>query len=536
MPKEIADQEKPISSGRVENASSDFTGAGSVGDMDPEQFRKYGYKVIDWIADYLAHPERYPVLSQVSPGEIKNAVPPSAPTVGEPMDQILADLDRIVAPGMTHWNHPAFFAYFAISGSAPGILAEALSAAFNVNAMMWRTSPAATELEEVTLEWLRQMLGLSTNFSGVIYDTASISSLCAIAAAREAVPNFPVREQGLGWTPPKAPGSAGPAAPIRLRLYCSEHAHSSIDKAAITLGLGQAGLRKIETDSQFRMDTNALASAINEDRKNGWTPFCVVATAGTTSMTSVDPVPAIADICKREGLWLHVDGAYGGTAAILPEMRWVLEGIEQADSLVINPHKWLFTPVDLSVLYCSRMDVLKQAFSLVPEYLRASGIDQVPNFMDYGPQLGRRFRALKLWFVMRYYGADGLRSRVRNHISLARGFADWVDHSPDFERMSDTHFSTVCFRAHPKGHGTATGVETPETDAYLDNLNERLLEEVNREGKIFLSHTKLHGRFTLRLAIGNIRTSEEHIELAQQRLTDALLQLTGRGALESAVK
>jgi aromatic-L-amino-acid decarboxylase len=531
MPKETADEEKRMSKSALGAAPADPIGAASLGDMDPEQFRKYGYQVIDWIADYLAHPERYPVLSQVSPGQIKNAVPASPPDAAESMDLILADLDRIVTPGMTHWNHPAFFAYFAISGSAPGILAEALSAAFNVNAMMWRTSPAATELEEVTLDWLRQLLGLSSNFSGVIYDTASISSLCAIAAAREAVPGFPVREEGLGWTPPREPGSSLPSH-FRLRLYCSEHAHSSIDKSAITLGLGQAGLRKIPTDNKFRMDPKSLAAAVSEDRKNGWTPFCVVATAGTTSMTSVDPVPAMADICKREGLWLHVDGAYGGTAAILPEMRWVLEGIEQADSLVLNPHKWLFTPVDLSVLYCQRMDVLRQAFSLVPEYLRASGIDQVPNFMDYGPQLGRRFRALKLWFVMRYYGADGLRARIRKHIVLAQGFAEWVDGNPDFERMADTQLSTVCFRAHPNGNIAGVHRNGPDTlsdDSYLNILNERLLEEVNREGKIFLSHTKLHDRFTLRLAIGNIRTSEVHIELAKQTLVSTLQRLISQG-------
>jgi len=502
--------------------ATDAGTAPALGDMSAGEFRKYGYKVIDWIADYLAHPDRYPVLSQATPGQIKNAVPNSAPVEGEPMDRILADLDRIVVPGMTHWNHPAFFAYFAISGSAPGILAEALSAAFNVNAMMWRTSPAATELEEVTLDWLRQLLGLSPSFSGVIYDTASISSLCAIAAAREAVPDFPVREQGLGWMPPSADSSI-PRKPIRLRLYASEHAHSSIDKAAITLGLGQAGLRKISTDSQFRMDSKALAAAVNEDRKDGWTPFCVVATSGTTSMTSVDPIPQIADICKAEGMWLHVDGAYGGTAAILPEMRWVLEGVEQADSLVLNPHKWLFTPVDLSVLYCRRMDVLKQAFSLVPEYLKAEGIDQVPNFMDYGPQLGRRFRALKLWFVMRYYGTDGLRGRIRNHISLAKQFAGWIDSNPDFERMAETPFSTVCFRANPKA-GRDGATSNSKWD--LDGLNQRLMEQVNREGKIFLSHTKLNGQFTLRLAIGNIRTGAEHIELAKQSLVSALQRLS----------
>jgi aromatic-L-amino-acid/L-tryptophan decarboxylase len=489
-----------------------------IQEMGPDEFKRYGYQVIDWIADYLAHPERYAVLSQANRGDIKGAVPAAPPVHGEEMDSILADVDKIVVPGMTHWNHPAFFAYFAISGSAPGILGEALSAAFNINAMMWRTSPAATELEEVTLDWLRQLLGLPSAFSGVIYDTASISSLCAIAAAREAVPGFPVREQGLGWT------GDGHSGPVRLRLYASEEAHSSIDKAAITLGLGQAGLRKIPTDNEFRMKPEALAAAIEEDRAAGWRPFCVVATAGTTSTTSVDPIPEISKICRREGLWLHVDGAYGGACAILPEMKWVLEGCEHADSLVVNPHKWLFTPVDLSALYCRRMDVLRQAFSLVPEYLRSAEVDLTPNFMDYGPQLGRRFRALKLWFVMRYYGSEGLMARLREHIRLAREFASWIDLNPHFERMAPAPFSTVCFRAsHLKG---GSGGSTQDDEA-LNDLNERLLGLVNREGKVFLSHTKLRNKFTLRLAIGNIRTREEHVELAKQSLEAALNRIRG---------
>ncbi|MFY9611793.1 MAG: pyridoxal-dependent decarboxylase [Blastocatellia bacterium] len=472
-----------------------------LGDMIPEDFRRYGHQVVDWIADYLSHPERYPVLSQSKPGDLKKALPLAAPERGEAMEAMLADLDRLIVPGVTHWNHPAFFAYFAISGSAPGILGEMLSAAFNVNAMLWRTSPSATELEEVTLKWLRQLIGLPESFGGVIYDTASISTLCAIAAAREAIPGLRVREDGLGVTGAK------------LRMYASEHVHSSVDKSAITLGIGQAGLRKIVSDSEYRMDPGALARAIAEDRANGWRPFCVVATTGTTSTTSVDPVPAIAEICEREGLWLHVDAAYGGSAAVVPEMRWVLEGSDRADSLVVNPHKGLFVPVDLSVLYCRRMEVLRAAFSLVPEYLRTGEGDEVKNFMDYGPQLGRRFRALKFWFVMRYFGAEGLRSRIRSQIALAREFADWVDQSEDFERLAPVPFSLVCFRAHPRG---------VSDESELDGVNDRLMEEVNRRGKVFLSHTKLHGRLTLRLAIGNIRTTREHVKLAWDELNAAL--------------
>ena len=472
-----------------------------LGDMSPEDFRRYGHQVVDWIADYLAHPERYPVLSQNQPGEVKNALPSKAPERGEAMEAMLADLDRIIVPGVTHWNHPGFFAYFAISGSAPGILGEMLAAAFNVNAMLWRTSPSATELEEVTISWLRQMLGVSEEFSGVIYDTASISSLCAIAAAREAVTELRVREEGLG------------TSNTRLRLYCSEQAHSSIDKAVITLGIGQEGVRKISTDPEFRMNPRSLAEAIEEDRANGWRPFCVVATVGTTSTTSIDPVPKIAEICQRERLWLHVDAAYGGSAAVVPEMKWIFDGCAHADSIVMNPHKWMFVPVDLSVLFCKRMDVLRQAFSLVPEYLRTGDADEVQNFMDYGPQLGRRFRAIKLWFVMRYFGVEGLAARIREHIAMARKFSAWVDLSPDFERLAPVPFSVVCFRAHP---------QRISSEAELDTLNERLMEEVNRRGKVYLSHTKLKGIFTLRLAIGNIRTTREYVKLAWDELNEVL--------------
>ena len=477
----------------------------SLGDMSAEDFRRYGHQVVEWIADYLSHPERYPVLSQNKPDQVKEALPSKAPERGEAMEAMLSDLDRVIVPGITHWNHPGFFAYFATSGSAPGILGEMLSAAFNVNAMLWRTSPSATELEEVTLEWLRQMIGLPDEFKGVIYDTASISTLCAIAAAREAA-GLKVREQGLGATGAK------------LRMYASEHVHSSVDKSAITLGIGQAGLRKIPSDGEYRMDSRALEQAIQEDRANGWQPFCVVATTGTTSSTSIDPVPAIADICGREGLWLHVDAAYGGSAAVVPEMRWVLEGSDRADSLVVNPHKGLFVPVDLSVLYCRKMNVLRGAFSLVPEYLRTGEGEEVKNFMDYGPQLGRRLRALKFWFVMRYFGVEGLQARLRLQIALAREFADWVDQSGDFERLAPVPFSVVCFRAHPK---------SLSDEADLDALNERLMEEVNRRGRVYLSHTKLAGKLTLRLAIGNIRTTREHVKLAWDELNEGLVRIRG---------
>jgi aromatic-L-amino-acid decarboxylase len=469
------------------------------GDLDPEEFRRRGHEVVDWIAEYLRGPERFPVLSRVAPGEVRGALPPAPPEEGEPLDAILRDFETIVVPGVTHWNHPGFFAYFAISSSAPGILGELLAAALNVNAMLWRTSPAATELEEVALGWLRQLIGLPAAFRGVIYDTASIASLCALAAAREAA-GLAVRERGL----------AGRAGLPRLRVYASEQAHSSIEKAAIVLGLGQAGLRKIPVDPEFRMDAPALARAVTEDRRAGWWPIAAVATVGTTATTSVDPVPAIADIAARQGLWLHVDAAYGGAAAILPGHRQVLAGAERADSLVVNPHKWLFTPVDCSAFYCRRPGLLKQAFSLVPPYLETAEGGAVENYMDYGPQLGRRFRALKLWMVLRAYGRAGLQARLAEHVRLARLFASWVDADPDWERLAPVPFSTVCFRARPRGLAS--------DDPRLDAWNRQILDGVNATGEAFLSHAVLAGRYALRLAIGNIRTAERHVQRAWELL------------------
>jgi aromatic-L-amino-acid decarboxylase len=477
-----------------------------LGDFDPDTFRRHGHRVVDWIAEYLAHPERVPVLARVKPGEVRAALPPAAPEAPESLDAILADFDRLIVPGLTHWNHPGFFAYFAITGSVPGILGELLCAALNVNAMLWRTSPAATELEETALDWLRQLLGLPAAFRGVIYDTASISSLCALAAAREAA-GLEARERGLAGRP-ELPG---------LRVYVSEHAHSSIEKAAIVLGLGQAGVRKIPADGEFRLDVAALRGAIAEDRAAGRRPIAVAATVGTTATTSVDPVPAIAEVAAGEGLWLHVDAAYGGAAAILPERRHVLDGCERADSLVVNPHKWLFTPIDCSAFFCRRPDVLKRAFSLVPSFLQTPEGRAVENYMDYGPQLGRRFRALKLWMVLRAYGRSGLQARLREHIRLAQGFAGWVDADPDWERLAPVPFSTVCFRLRPRGWAG--------DDGRLNALNERLLEAVNATGEVYLSHAVLGGRFVLRLAVGNIRTEARHVERAWAILRAEALRL-----------
>jgi aromatic-L-amino-acid decarboxylase len=384
-----------------------------LGDMDPEQFRREAHRVVDWITEYLGHPERHRVLSAVRPGDVRNAVPPQAPEHGESFDAIFSDFERIIVPGLTHWNHPGFLAYFATSASGPGILAETLTAALNVQAMLWRTGPAATELEEVSVGWLRDLMGLPRAFGGVIYDTASISTLHGLAAARATVVSG-IRERGL---------FDGPG----MRVYCSEHTHASIDKAVVLLGLGLNALRRIPVDTQGSMHAQALEAAIAEDQKAGLRPMAVVATIGTTSSTAVDPVAPIASICGRHEVWLHVDAAYAGVTAMLPECRHLFDGVERADSLVVNPHKWLFTPFDLSVLFCRRMDVLRETFSLVPEYLRTAESAEVHNLMDTGIQLGRRFRALKLWMVLRHFGAEGIRARLREHMRLARLFGAWVD-------------------------------------------------------------------------------------------------------------
>ena len=466
------------------------------GDMDAEAFRQHGHALVEWIAAYLNDTERYPVLSRNAPGTVRDALPAAPPAQGAPFDEILRDFERVIVPGITHWNHPGFFAYFAISGSAPGVLAEFLSAALNVQAMLWRTSPAATELEEVTLGWLRQLLGLPGVFEGVIYDTASIASLHALAAARhQAVPD--VRTRGLAGRDDLGP----------LRVYASEQAHSSIDKAVMTLGLGHDALRKIPVDVGFRMRPGALRHAIAADRAAGATPVAVVATVGTTSTTSVDPVPAITRVCRDERVWLHVDAAYAGVAALVPATRHVLDGCGEADSVVVNPHKWLFTPFDLSAFYCRRMDAVRAAFSLTPDYLQTPEAGAVRNLMDTGVQLGRRFRSLKLWAVLRHFGADGIRERLAEHMRLARLFAGWVDESADFERLAPVPLSVVCFRA--KGAG-------------VDALNERLLEAVNATGEVFLSHTRIGGRYAIRLAIGHVRTEERHVRRAWELLNQKL--------------
>ncbi|MEA2763730.1 MAG: aromatic-L-amino-acid/L-tryptophan decarboxylase [Gemmatimonadaceae bacterium] len=469
--------------------------------MQPNEFRRHGHAVVDWIADYLENPEQWPVLPGVQPGELRNSLPQSPPARGESMDAVLDDFRKLIVPATTHWNHPAFMAYFANSSTGAGVLGEALTAALNVNAMLWRTSPAATELELLTLDWLRQMLGLPEKFFGVIGDTASSNTLYALAAAREMHPELRIRQDGM----------SGRADMPNVVVYCSEEAHSSVDKAVMTLGFGLSSLRKIPTDDQMRMDAGALAAAVEDDRRAGSIPLAVVATVGTTSTTAIDPVPAIASICERERMWLHIDASYGGTAAILPELRFVLEGCDRADSLVVNPHKWMFTPMDCSVLYTSRPDLLKRAFQHIPEFLVVSEGEKVVNLMDYGIALGRRFRALKLWFVIRNFGVEGLQSRIREHIRLAKLLAQWIDDDPIFERLAEVRFSTVVFRH----------VSPGMTADQLNDHNARVLETVNATREVYLSHTKVRGRYAFRLAIGNIHTAEAHVRRAFDLVREA---------------
>jgi aromatic-L-amino-acid/L-tryptophan decarboxylase len=372
-------------------------------------------------------------VPRVRPGDIAATIPDEPPQHAESLDAVLDDFEQLIVPGVTHWNHPGFFAYFSITASAPGILAEMLMSTLNVNAMLWKTSPSATELELKTLDWLRQMLGLGDGWFGIINDTASISTMLALAAAREAKPELAIRERGM----------AGRTDLPRLRVYTSTHAHSSVDKAAITLGLGHENVVHIDADTDFRLRVDALEAAVAADRAAGYLPLATVATVGTTSTTSIDPVPQIAALCARERMWLHVDGSYGGVAAVVAEMRHVLAGVELADSLVVNPHKWLFTPIDVSAMFTRRPEVLKRAFSLVPEYLVTREQSDVVNLMDYGVQLGRRFRALKLWMVIRAFGADGLAARLRQQMEMARELASWIDDEPEWERAAPVPFSLV---------------------------------------------------------------------------------------------
>ncbi|HLJ86824.1 MAG TPA: pyridoxal-dependent decarboxylase [Candidatus Angelobacter sp.] len=444
-----------------------------------EDFRHAGHQAVDWIAGYLGGVSQYPVLAQVKPGELADSLPRAGPSTGETFEAILRDFDRMIMPAVTQWNHPRFFAYFACTGSTPAILGDMLAAALNTNGLHWKTSPAVAELEQVTLDWLRQWMGLPEGWTGIAYETASESTMHAIAAAREMV----------------APEARVNGNQPNLVVYTSAQAHSSVEKGAITVGMGQSNVRKVPVDAEFRMIPAELANLVRQDLAAGKRPCCVVATVGTTSTTSIDPVAEIAEIATQNGMWLHVDAAYAGAAAILPECQHILNGTQQGHSIVVNTHKWLLTPIGLSALYTPRPDILRRAFSLVPEYLHTHADPRAHDLMDYGVALGHRFRALKFWFVLRYFGLDRLQAALRSHIEWAQRLASLIDSHPDFERVAPVPFSVVCFRY--KG---------------TDDQNKAIEEQINATGKAFLSHTVLHGKITLRLAIGNLATTWKDIE------------------------
>ncbi|NVO20617.1 MAG: aminotransferase class I/II-fold pyridoxal phosphate-dependent enzyme [Bacteroidetes bacterium] len=458
--------------------------------METPEFRLWAHKFADWMADYYENIEDLPVKSMVCPGEILSKLPELPPEGGESMSQLFEDFQSIILPGMTHWQSPNFFAYFPANGSLPSILAEMLTAAMGAQCMIWETSPAAAELEERVMDWLKVMTGLPSGWSGVIQDTASTATLAAILSAREKCGFFSSNETGLSQHQ-------------QLRVYCSTETHSSIDKAVKIAGIGRQNLVKVIIDKQFRMDSEALRSAIQSDIELGFKPCCVVATLGTTSSVSIDPLKEIAEVCKELGVWLHVDAAYAGSALLLPEFRWMIEGIDQVDSFVFNPHKWLFTNFDCSAYFVKDKESLIKTFEILPEYLKTGTRGLVNDYRDWGVPLGRRFRALKLWFVIRSYGVEGLKEAIRNHIEYACWFETQVAESLEFEIMATRHLSVVCFRFHPKHK---------DDQAELDRLNATLLEAINRSGKAYLTHTKLNGQYVMRMAIAQTRVKRENVQ------------------------
>ncbi len=443
-------------------------------------------KAVKIASDYFNNINEYDVLPKISPGMVKNALPHSIPEAGENFDSILEDMKEIIIPNLTHWNHPGFMAYFNSSSSGPGIIGEFLSAVFNTNHMVWKSSPASAELEEVTLGWFRELIGFDNSFYPIIYDTASVSTMHALAAARENL-NLDIRKEGI----------FGRQDLPAIALYCTEHTHSSIEKAAIHLGVGLKHIRKIECDENYSMNPKKLEEAINNDIAENIIPFAVVATIGTTSLTSIDPVNKIADICNFYNVWLHVDAAYAGVTAMLPEFRKYFAGIEKASSIVVNPHKWMFTPIDISVLFIKDRDTLKNAFSLVPEYLKTSEDDTAINLMDYGIQLGRRFRALKFWFVMRYYGKSGLQKIISDHVKIAKTFAKGIASNSNLELFYDVNFATVCWRA------------IPQNCEDVNVFNKNLMEKINSTGKFFFSHTVINGVYVIRTVFSSYYHTKE---------------------------
>jgi len=475
----------------------------SLGDTPPKEFRKQLHELADWIADFREHIERLRVAPNDKPGAIREQLPQRGPEQGEPFERILSDVDNIIVPGMVHWSHPMFLGYFGWTSTAPGILGEILSAPLNVNAMTWRTCPAATELETVVIDWLRQWVGLSDEFDGVVYDTASVGIMHALAVAREeAAPET----RKLGLTGRDLP---------RFRIYTSDQAHSAAEKAAIALGLGEENVIRLPGDDQFRMDIKSLGRGVTQDRQNGFQPMAVVATVGTTATASVDAIPEVAKICRDEKMWLHIDAAYGGGFAMVPEYQWITKGWELADSIVINPHKTVFVPLDFSVLYVRGLERLRRVFTLVPEVLRGDTIEGEKNYMDYGIQLGRRFRALKAWMIWRSLGRAGIVARLREQIRLANLLADWIKKDDRFELSAQPGMGVICFRfvgaAAPSPRpGTAARGRAGSTE-HIDQLNSDIVERINASGRAYLTQTKLCGRTVMRIGLGNVLTTEEHL-------------------------
>lgn len=457
--------------------------------MTNEEFRKYAHELVDWMADYLANIEQYPVKPPVKPGDIKAQLPEAAPEQGEDFQEIFQDFKDIIVPGMTHWQHPKYFAYFPATNSEPSILAEMLTATLGAQCMIWLTSPAAEELEERMMDWLRDMLGLPKNWSGVIQDTASTATLVALLTAREKASEYKINQSG--WTGHE-----------KFRIYASTQAHSSVDKAVRIAGFGMDNLVKIAVDENYVMIPSELAQAIRQDFQDGYKPLCVISSMGTTSSTAIDPIKDIGTIAKLHGLWHHVDAAYAGSALLLPEMRWMSEGIESADSFVFNPHKWMLTNFDCTAYYVQDKTALISTFSILPEYLKTAEDKQVNNYRDWGIQLGRRFRALKLWFVIRTYGIDGLRNKIRSHIEWAQWLKAEIERAPDFEIMAPAPLNLVCFRYHPRGIND---------ESELERINATLLQELNNSCKILLTQTKLDGKYVLRLVGGTNHLTLEHV-------------------------